>query len=205
MPESMKLAEAVRQFRLTSKRKQTLVAAAVPTHFGTELIPIQPYLLIPKVSSERRLFIPIGFATQDVFCSDLVFMLPNASIYHFGILTSTMHNAWMRAVCGRMKSDYRYSSGIVYNNFPWPKEPSDLQKQAVADKAQTVLDTRAQYPDSTLADLYDPLSMPAELTKAHRELDKAVDACYGEKSFVGEAQRVEFLFKLYEEYVKVKT
>ncbi|MFH1629338.1 MAG: type IIL restriction-modification enzyme MmeI [Pseudomonadota bacterium] len=117
--------------------------------------------------------------------------IPDASLYHFGIITSAMHMAWMRVTSGRLKSDIRYSVKFTYNNFPWPKEPSDLQKQAVADKAQAVLDARAQYPDSTLADLYDPLSMPAELTKAHRELDKAVDACYGVKGFTGEAQRVQ--------------
>jgi hypothetical protein len=123
LPEVLSLVEAVKKFRLKSKRAQTLKAANTPTHFGTELIPKAPYLLIPKVSSERRNFIPLGFMRQDTFCSDLVFMMPNATLYHFGILTSTMHNAWMRTVCGRLKSDYRYSAGIVYNNFPWPEIP----------------------------------------------------------------------------------
>jgi len=197
MPEALKRVEAVRFFRQLSKRKQTLKAADIPTHFGTELIPAAPYLLMPKVSSERRSFIPFGFIQPDVFCSDLVFMLPNATLFHFGILSSTMHNAWMRTVCGRLKSDYRYSAGIVYNNFPWP-DASDKQRQAIEAAAQGVLDARVKFSDTTLADLYDPLTMPPELTKAHQALDKVVDAAYGRKKFTSEAERVAFLFERYQ-------
>jgi len=204
MPVVLKRIDAVRQTRLASKKADTREWAQHPTLFTEDRQPEKTYLLVPSVSSERRYYIPIGFMAPEVVASNLVLTIPNATAYHFGVLSSTMHNAWMRAVCGRMKSDYRYSAGIVYNNFPWPKEPSDQQQQAVADKAQAVLNTRIQYPDSTLADLYDPLSMPAELTKAHRELDTAVDNCYGVKGFTGEAQRVEFLFRLYEEYGKGK-
>jgi hypothetical protein len=197
MPEALKRVGAVKQFRLKSKRKQTLAAAAFPTHFGTELIPSAPYLLIPKVSSERRSYIPIGFISPDVFCSDLVFMLPDATLYHFGTLSSTMHNAWMRAVCGRLESRYRYSAGIVYNNFPWPK-PTDGQRSAIETAGQGVLDARARYPTATLADLYDPLSMPPDLVKAHKSLDRAVDAAYGKKGFSSDAERVTFLFERYQ-------
>jgi hypothetical protein len=136
----------------------------------------------------------------ETLCSNLVKIVPDADLYHFGILSSVMHNAWMRTVCGRLKSDYRYSASIVYNNFPWPSNPSDKQQQAVEAAAQAVLDARAQFPDSSLADLYDPLTMPPVLLKAHRALDKAVDAAYGRTSFAAEAERVAFLFDLYQKY-----
>ena len=133
----------------------------------------------------------------DTLSSNLVKIVPNATLYHLGVLTSTMHNAWMRTVCGRLESRYRYSVGIVYNNFPWP-EPSDTQRQAIETAAQAVLDARAQFPTSTLADLYDPLAMPPELVRAHQTLDRAVDAAYGKKSFASEAERVAFLFERYQ-------
>ncbi|MCB2038822.1 MAG: class I SAM-dependent DNA methyltransferase, partial [Ottowia sp.] len=179
MPEAMKRVQAVKTFRLKSKRAQTLRAAATPTHFGTELIPRQPYILLPKVSSERREFIPFGFEQPTTFCSDLVFMLPKGTLFHFGILCSTMHNAWVRAVCGRLKSDFRYSAAIVYNNFPWPFCAQDSEQKvapaqaqqaqaAIEKEAQAVLDARAAFPGSSLADLYDPLTMPPLLLKAHQ-------------------------------------
>ena len=127
--------------------------------------------------------------------------VPNATLYHFGVLTSLMHNAWMRTVCGRLKSDYRYSAGIVYNNFPWPQNPTDKQKKAIEDAAQGVLDARSQFPDSSLADLYDTLTMPPTLLKAHQKLDKAVDSAYGKTNFKTEAERVAFLFELYQTYL----
>ncbi|MBS7242728.1 MAG: class I SAM-dependent DNA methyltransferase [Comamonas sp.] len=213
MPHALKRVQAVRDLRLSSKRVQTLKAASTPTRFGTELIPKAPYLLLPKVSSERRSFIPFGFEQPSTFCSDLVFMLPNASLFHFGILSSTMHNAWMRAVAGRLESRYRYSKDIVYNNFPWPDLPEKLepnQPQTPAYKAQTaiekaaqaVLDARAQFPTSSLADLYDPLTMPPALLKAHQKLDAAVDAAYalvgGKKTWKNDAERVAFLFERYQ-------
>lgn len=127
-------------------------------------------------------------------------IIPNATLYDFGIITSTMHMAWVRSVCGRIKSDYRYSAGIVYNNYPWPK-PSEEKRKNVGDAANEVLESRAKYPESTLADLYDPLTMPADLTKAHQALDHAVDAAYGKTTFKTEAERVAHLFKLYQETI----
>ncbi|MEW6646654.1 MAG: DNA methyltransferase [Pseudomonadota bacterium] len=209
LPESMKRVDAVRKFRLASKRKQTVAAASSPTHFGTELIPTQPYLLIPKVSSEKRRFIPIGFIEPTTFCSDLVFMMPNASLFDFGILTATMHNAWVRSVCGRLKSDYRYSASIVYNNFPWPfsltptlslGEREQKQRAVIEAAAQGVLDARSAHAGASLADLYDPLTMPPDLLKAHQKLDAAVDAAYGFKGG-NDAARVAFLFGLYQQLV----
>ena len=198
MPEAMKRVEAVRELRLASKSAPTQKLAATPTRFHVENIPDAPYLVIPEVSSERRAFIPIGFEQPNTLSSNLVKILPHATLYHFGILSSTMHNAWMRTVCGRMKSDYRYSSGIVYNNFPWP-ECSDTQRGKIEEAAQAVLDARAQFPQSSLADLYDPLTMPPALVKAHQSLDRAVDACYRKVAFASDAQRVEFLFERYQQ------
>ena len=137
----------------------------------------------------------------DVIASNLCLIVPNATLYHFGILTSLMHNAWMRTTCGRLKSDYRYSASIVYNNFPWPNNPSVKQQQAVEAAAQAVLDARAQFPESSLADLYDPLTMPPVLLKAHQALDRAVDTAYGRSRFKSEAERVAFLFDLYQSYI----
>lgn len=197
MPEVMKRVEAVRIFRLKSTKAQTRQHAATATLFVENRQPESHYILVPRVSSERRLFVPIGFFDSHTISTDLNNMIPSATLYHFGVLTSTMHNAWMRTVCGRLKSDYRYSVGIVYNNFPWP-ESTDTQRQAIETAAQAVLDARAQFPSSTLADLYDPLAMPPELVRAHQTLDRAVDAAYGKKSFASEAERVAFLFERYQ-------
>ena len=139
----------------------------------------------------------MGFITPDILSSNLVKIVPDATLYHFGILTSGMHMAWMRYVCGRLKSDYRYSKDIVYNNFPWPA-PTDKQKADIEAAAQSVLDARANYPDSSLADLYDPDTMPADLLKAHQKLDRLVEKAYG-KSFDSDAARVSFLFQKYQE------
>jgi hypothetical protein len=222
MPEAMKRVQAVKTFRQASQRSQTQKAAATPTRFGTELIPKSPYIILPKVSSERRDFIPFGFIDPSVFCSDLVFMLPNGTLLHFGILTSSMHNAWVRYTCGRLKSDYRYSKDIVYNNFPWPDyhqsskqnqppAPVDKSQAAIETAAQTVLDVRAKFQTgdkpATLADLYDPLTMPPELLRAHQKLDAAVDKAYersgGKKSYKSDAERVAFLFELYQKYTSL--
>lgn len=202
LPEALKRIEAVRQTRLASKSEPTRKLANTPTRFHVENMPKKPYLIIPKVSSERRLFIPIGYEDAKTLSGDAVFLIPNATLYHFGMLTSTMHNAWVRAVCGRLKSDYRYSKDIVYNNFPWPEQPSAAQKAAVEKAAQGVLDARAEFATASLADLYDPLTMPPALVKAHQALDKAVDRCYTAKPFANEAKRVEYLFGLYGEYVE---
>lgn len=198
MPEALKRIDAVRKVRFESKSAPTRKIADTPTRFHVENMPTEHFLLIPKVSSERRLFIPIGFMTPETLCSDLVFIIPKATLYHCGVLSSTMHNAWMRAVCGRLESRYRYSAGIVYNNFPWP-EPADAQRANIEATAQAVLDARAKFPQATLADLYDPLTMPPELVKAHHALDRAVDAAYGKTTFKAEAERVAFLFERYQQ------
>ena len=178
MPECMKRVEAVRQFRLESKSAGTRKLADTPTRFHVENMPKGTYVVIPEVSSERRKYVPMGFMTPDIFCSNLVKIVPDATLYHFGVLTSNVHMAWMRAVCGRLKSDYRYSKDIVYNNFPWPT-PTDAQKTAIEQTAQAILDARALYPDASLADLYDETTMPVELRKAHQQNDKAVMRAYG--------------------------
>lgn len=212
MPKALQLVEMVAKYRRgeappkgkeasiknTDRNEQTKLLANTPRKFHVENMPKTDFLVIPKVSSEKRNYIPIGFMTPDVFCSDLLQLIPNAKLYHFGIITSQMHMAWMRQVCGRLKSDFRYSNKLVYNNFPWPDAPSAKQKEAVEKAAQKVLDTRKQYPACTLADLYDPLTMPAPLLKAHQELDKAVDLCYRPQAFQSDRQRVEYLFMLYE-------
>ena len=194
------LVNKVKEFRLSSKSKPTQILAQTPTKFHIENMPDSDFLIIPRVSSERRKYIPIGFIDKDVIASDAVLIVPNATLYEFGVLTSIMHMTWMKYICGRLESRYRYSKDIVYNNFPWPLNATDKQKSNVKEKAQKVLDIRAKYPDCSLAILYNPETMPADLSKAHNELDKAVDACYGKKSFSTEAERMEFLFNLYEQY-----
>ena len=173
----MKRVEAVRKFRLASKSAGTVKLADKPTRFHVENMPQGTYVVIPEVSSERRKYVPMGFMTPDILCSNLVKIVPNATLYHFGVLTSNIHMAWMRAVCGRLKSDYRYSKDIVYNNFPWPT-PTDAQKAKIEQTAQGILDARALYPDASLADLYDEVTMPPELRKAHQENDRAVMHAY---------------------------
>ncbi|MES1994075.1 MAG: DNA methyltransferase [Pseudomonadota bacterium] len=202
MPESLKRVEAVRQNRLASKSAPTRKLAATPTRFHVENIPDEPYLVIPEVSSERRKFIPFGYVLPSTLASNKLRILRGGTLHHFGVLTSTMHMAWVRQVTGRLKSDFQYSVGIVYNNFPWPIDANDAQRDAIAKAAQGVLDARAAFPDATLADLYDPLSMPPALVKAHQALDRAVDGAYapsgGKKSWASDAERVAFLFALYQ-------
>lgn len=201
MPLVMERVENVRRLRAASSRPGTRKLANTPTLFGEIRQPEGKYILIPRHSSENRVFIPIGYQSPEEIVADSCMCLPNATLYHFGILTSTMHNAWMRAVCGRLESRYRYSKDIVYNNFPWPPTPSAAQQQAVEKAAQGVLDARAAHPTASLADLYDPLTMPPALVKAHQALDKAVDKCYRAQAFANDAKRVEYLFGLYGEYV----
>ena len=198
MPEVKKRVELVREFRLGSKRPATRELAAIPTRFAFVSHPNKDYLLVPSVSSERRVYIQIGFMSAEVIASNLCLIVPDATLYHFGVLSSAMHMAWMRQVCGRLKSDYRYSNKLVYNNYPWPDAPGANQRAAVEAAAQAVLDARAQFPDATLADLYDPLAMPPALVKAHAALDRAVDLCYRPQPFQNDRQRVEHLFALYE-------
>jgi len=239
MPEVVKRVEAVRKFRLASKSLPTQKIAATPTRFHVENFPTGSCMIVPKVSSERRIFIPMAFRSDNALVSDLCFLIPEAGLFHFGVLTSTMHMAWVRQVCGRLKSDYRYSVKLVYNNFPWPQfdaagslsaasadcvreaasrlywtsyhedntEPERRPVRLIGDErkrvsvelaAQAVLDVRSKYTTSTLADLYDPLTMPSDLVKAHTDLDRAVDRCYRAAPFTSDRQRVEFLFALYE-------
>jgi hypothetical protein len=189
--------KAVKKYRLASKAASTQKAASSPGTFVQLAQPKKRYLLVPRVSSERRAYVPMAFVSPTVIANDQVLTIEGAEPYHFGILTSEMHMAWMRATCGRLESRYRYSKDIVYNNFPWP-EPTPKQRTAIESAAQAVLDERARHPGATLADLYDPLSMPPGLVKAHHALDRAVDAAYGKTAFKTEAERVAFLFTLYE-------
>lgn len=203
LPKVMERVERVRQFRLESKAATTRKFAATPTIFCQIAQPDSNYLLVPGVSSERRRYIPIGFMPKTTIANNLVFTVPKASLFHFGIVSSEMHMAWVRYTCGRLESRYRYSKDIVYNNYPWPREPNDKQVQAIEAAAQGVLDARERFPQSSLADLYDPLTMPPELTRAHQALDRAVDAAYGKKTFTGDAERVAFLFDLYQQYTSL--
>lgn len=190
----------IKKFRLKSSRQKTYQMAEYPYLFGEERQPNDNFLLIPKVSSENRKYIPIGYMLSDDIITDKVFALPNATLYNFGVITSKMHMTWMKYVCGRLESRYSYSNTIVYNNYPWPENPSEKQIKTIEEKAQNVLDVRASFPNSSLADLYNPLTMPPALVKAHNELDKAVDAAYSKQAFTSEAKRMEFLFELYEKY-----
>lgn len=205
--------EAVRKFRASSNREATRKLAATPSLFGEDRQPLKSYLLLPKVSSENRPYMPIGFMQSEVIANGSALTISNSGPYEMGVLQSKMHMAWMRAVAGRMKSDYQYSAQIVYNNFPWPDLPGKLEQNkpqtpahqaqtAIEKAAQAVLDARAQFPTSSLADLYDPLTMPPALLKAHQQLDKAVDAAYalcgGKKTWKNDAERVAFLFERYQ-------
>jgi hypothetical protein len=199
LPEVMNRVEAVRKHRLESRRETTRELAKMPTLFGEIRQPSNDYyLLIPSVSSETRNYIPMGFVPKQVIANNLVLFIPDANRYHFGVLSSAMHMAWVRQVCGRLKSEYRYSNRLVYNNFPWPQTPTLKQIAAVETAAQAVLSARGEFPDSNLAELYDPLAMPPALVRAHAELDRAVDLCYRPQRFENDRQRVEHLFALYE-------
>ncbi|HOU52941.1 MAG TPA: class I SAM-dependent DNA methyltransferase [Myxococcota bacterium] len=206
MPEAMKRVDAVRRYRLASKRAATKKLADTPTRFEVEIIPKGHSLVLPEVSSEKRRYIPVGYVGPDTICSNLLKLIPDATLWHFGVLHSTMHMAWTSQVCGRLESRYRYSVSIVYNNFPWPVDPPEKVRAQVETAAQGVIDARARYPQSNLADLYDPLSMPPDLVEAHRILDRAVDAAYlatlpeglAKPRLATDLNRVAFLFRLYE-------
>lgn len=198
LPKVMERVAAVKQFRQDSPRAATNRLAQTPTLVQMDTLPKSEYLLIPRHSSESREYIPIGYLTPAVISSDANMIMPSATPYHFGILTSRMHMAWMRTVTGRIKGDYRYSKDIVYNNFPWPDKVSEAQRQRIEELAQAVLDAREAHPTSTLADLYDPLAMPPNLRKAHNELDRAVDRLYRSKPFEDDADRVALLLRRYQ-------
>lgn len=199
MPEVLKRAELVKKFRLESKAPSTQKFAATPTLFRDRNQP-ESFIVVPRVSSENRKYIPMGFFDLNSIVSDTCMSIPNGTLYHFGILMSVMHMAWVKSVCGRLESRYRYSKDIVYNNYPWPENPTEKQIKLIEDKAQKVLDVRAEFPNSSLANLYDPLTMPPTLVKAHNELDKAVDLAYRPQPFTSEANRMVYLFELYEKY-----
>lgn len=192
----MERLHAVKEYRLSSTKAATRKYADMPTRFMEIRQPNSDYILIPRHSSENRRYVPMGFFDKDVICGDANIMMPNATLYHFGILESNVHMAWMRAVCGRLKSDYRYSNDIVYNNFPWPN-PNEEQRQKIEHTAQAVLDARAKYADSSLADLYDPVLMPPELRKAHQDNDRAVMQAYGFSLKMTESECVAALFEIY--------
>ena len=202
--------------RLASSDPSTVRLADTPALFRETNNP-DKFIVIPSVSSENRQYVPMGFLNSDTIPTNLVLIIPNASLYHFGVLTSSVHMAWMRAVCGRLESRYRYSKDIVYNNFPWPdfcrhSERSEesarcfanAQHDKIEQTAQAILDARAKYPDSSLADLYDETTMPPDLRMAHKENDKAVMAVYGFNQKMSEAEIVAELFKMYEKLTKKK-
>lgn len=199
IPEVLERVNLVREFRLSSVAPSTQKHAATPTLFRDRKTP-NTYLLIPSTTSENRKYIPMGFFTKESIANNSCHIIPNGTLFNFGVLMSEMHMAWIKYVCGRLESRYRYSKDVVYNNYPWPKEPSEKNKKAVEAKAQKVLDVRAEFPESSLANLYDPLTMPPKLVKAHQELDKAVDLSYRPQAFTNETARIEFLFDLYNEY-----
>ncbi len=201
MPLVMQRVEKVREMRLNSTDAGTRKLAETPTVFRETYNP-KSFIIVPSASSERRKYIPLGFLGEDTISTNLNLIIPEATLYHFGILTSNVHMAWMRAVCGRLKSDYRYSKDVVYNNFPWPT-PTDEQKAKVEQTAQAILDARALYPDSSLADLYDETTMPPELRKAHQQNDRSVMQAYGfDVRTTTETSCVAELMRMYQELTK---
>lgn len=203
MPLVLDRIKKVKEFRAKSKAASTRKMAETPTIFAQRAQPAwnTEYIAVPKTSSQRRRYIPIGFLSSNIIASDLLFLIPEATIYDFGILSSNVHNAWMRVVAGRLKSDYRYAKDIVYNNFPWPV-PTAQQKQKIEKTAQAILDARAKYPDSSLADFYDELTMPPELRKAHQDNDRAVMEAYGLNKNATEEEIVAHLFEMYSQLTK---
>jgi len=195
-----KRVEQVKKMRSESNREATRKLAAFATLFGENRQPNTDFILVPLHSSENRKYIPLGFFDKNHIANNSTSVVPNATVYHFGVMMSGMHMVWVKYTCGRIKSDFRYSNEVVYNNYPFPLNPTEAQKKKVEEVAQSVLDTRAKYPGSTLADLYDSVTMPPDLVRAHQALDKAVDLCYRPQAFANELGRIEFLFGLYEEY-----
>ena len=191
--------EKVKVSRLKANSKLTQQMAKLPYLFNQRNL-YKSWLGIPETSGESRNYIPINFYNDEYVPNNTCYVVPNCGMFHFGVLTSIMHMSWVKTVCGRMKSDYRYSNTLVYNNYPWPPNPTEKQIKAIEEKAQKVINVRAKYPESSLAVLYDPLTMPPDLVKAHNELDKAVDKSYRSTPFTTEAERLEFLFSLYETY-----
>ncbi|MBQ9879765.1 MAG: class I SAM-dependent DNA methyltransferase, partial [Clostridia bacterium] len=193
--------EKVREYRLSSPKEATRHSAETPMLFQEVRQPKSEYIIIPRHSSENRRYIPFGFVSPDIIVNDAVQIIPNAGLYHFGVMMSNVHMAWTRAVCGRIKSDYRYSKDVVYNNFPWPTPPTNEHKARIEQAAQAILDARAKFPDCSLADLYDELTMPPELRKAHQDNDRAVMAAYGFSTKMTESECVAELMKMYQALV----
>ena len=191
----------LKAFRLASKSAGTIKLASTPRRFHVENMPSGTSILIPKVSSERRSYVPMGFMGPDDLCSDLVFLIPEATRFHFGVLTSFVHMAWMRAVAGRLKSDYRYSINLVYNNFPWPENVCEKTKKKIEKAVDEILQARAAEKGASLATLYDKTLMPDDLSAAHAKNDQAVLEAYGFEPDLSEAQIVEKLFTLFQEQV----
>ncbi|RYF21803.1 MAG: class I SAM-dependent DNA methyltransferase [Flavobacteriales bacterium] len=198
MPHILKRINGVKDMRLKSTKLATIAWAEKPMLFTENRQPKSNYVLIPSHSSENRLYIPMGFMTPDDILNNSCLSIPNANLYHFGVITSSMHMAWLKSVCGRLESRYRYSIDIVYNNFPWPNNPSTKIIQSIETNAQAVLDERAKFVNNSLSDLYSPLTMPTNLLNAHKKLDKVVEQAYRSQPFSSEAKRIEFLFELYE-------
>ena len=201
LPNVLKRVQAVREFRLASQRTSTLKSADTPYLFGAPFECTTDYIALPKVSSENRRYIPIDYLSADIIPGDKLFTMQNATLYHFGVLTSNVHMAWMRAVCGRLEMRYSYSNTIVYNNFPWPAITPE-QEAEISRTAQAILDARNLYPDCSLADLYDEVTMPVELRRAHQANDRAVMRAYGLPVTTSESDTVAHLFKLYEQLTK---
>lgn len=203
MPHAMKRVEAVRQYRLKSDREKTRELAETPRNFATKNMPKADYLVMPEVSTQRRKYIPFGYMTPDILCSNKVRLMPDATPYHFGILESRVHMAWMRVVCGRMKSDYSYSIEIVYNNFPWPQNISEEQEKRISESAQAILDARNNHSSSTLRQLYEPSLMPFDLVDAHRKNDRAVISAYSYLGISSEMTDEEIALVLLKESVRL--
>ncbi|HEY8710471.1 MAG TPA: DNA methyltransferase, partial [Burkholderiaceae bacterium] len=204
MPRVVERVRAVKAMREASAKAATRAKAATPTLFTENRQPLAGnYLAVPRTSSENRRYLPIGFLPHTTIAANDLQIVPGATGYEFGVLSSAMHIAWARTTAGRLESRIRYSTKYTYNAFPWPESPTDKQRDAIELAAQSVLDTRAQFPGSTLADLYDPLTMPPALLKAHHKLDAVVDAAYGRKGFKSDAERVAFLFELYRRYTSL--
>lgn len=197
MPYVRERVESVRKMRLESKKAATRKWADFPTRLTEDRTVNGDILIVPSTTSENRKIIPMGYFKDGTIATNAVFQVIDTDKYIFGILNSYMHMAWMRTVCCRLKGDYRYSNTLVYNNFVFPK-PTEKQKIEIEKKAQKILDVRSKYPDSTLADLYDPLATPPDLLKVYQDLDKAVEKAYG-KTFKTDEERVEFLFEMYQE------
>ena len=194
-PELMIRIDEVRKMRLESTFAPTRELAKYPTLFRDTQNP-ESFIVIPATTSENRRYIPFGFFDKNYIPLNSVYIIPNGDLFLFGVISSIIHMDWVRYVAGRLKSDYRYSKDIVYNNFPFPQEITDKQREQIETLAQTILDARTQFPDSSLADLYNPLTMPPKLLKAHEALDKAVDKLYRKEGFKSETERVAHLFEL---------